>query len=72
MPRYAIIEDKFEDGTPVFVACDIDLPGCMAQGSTEEEAVRELENARVAYLSCGLPRVVDIFWYKDLGGTIRE
>ena len=42
--------DELSDGSPVVVAMNPGLPGCMAQGDTEEEALQELEEARQEYI----------------------
>ena len=42
--------DELSDGSPVVVAMNPELPGCMAQGDTEEEALQELEEARQEYI----------------------
>lgn len=42
--------DELSDGSPVVVAIHPELPGCMAQGDTEEEALQELEEARQEYI----------------------
>lgn len=42
--------DATTDGQPVWMAFDDSLPGCMAQGFTEDEARDELALARHEYL----------------------
>lgn len=42
--------DELSDGSPVVMAINPELPGCMAQGDTEEEALQELEEARQEYI----------------------
>ena len=42
--------DELSDGSPVVAAINPELPGCMAQGDTEEEALNELEEARQEYI----------------------
>lgn len=50
-PRYSVrIEEDEAGGKQCFVASHPDLPGCMAQGWTREEAVRSLDEAREMYL----------------------
>lgn len=39
---WSIVEDETTEGRPCFVAYDLNLPGCMAQGETEKEAWHEL------------------------------
>lgn len=47
------------DGTSVYVACHPELPGCLGQGVTPEEAISDLSEARALYLDVlresGLP-----------------
>lgn len=42
--------DELSDGSPIVMAVNPELPGCMAQGATEEEARRELSEARQEYV----------------------
>ncbi|MDE0608444.1 MAG: type II toxin-antitoxin system HicB family antitoxin [Anaerolineaceae bacterium] len=42
--------DELLDGSPVVMASNPALPGCMAQGATEDEARRELSEARQEYV----------------------
>lgn len=44
------IEDTLTDGTVVIVARNPELKGCLAQGLTVEEAIRELGEARQVYI----------------------
>jgi predicted RNase H-like HicB family nuclease len=50
---YDVRADESTDGTPVFIARDPDLPGCMAHGATPGEAIENLAEARELYLSAG-------------------
>lgn len=43
--------DRYPDGSRCWVASHPDLPGCMADGDTVEEARRLLDLARLAYLA---------------------
>ena len=45
--------DKLSDGSPVVMASNPELTGCMAQGATEAEAQKDLEEARQEYI-CSL------------------
>lgn len=42
--------DTLTDGTPVCMAENPELPGCGAHGLTQEEAARELREARQEYI----------------------
>ncbi len=42
--------DELSDGSPIVMAINPELPGCMAQGATEEEARSELREARQEYV----------------------
>jgi len=44
------VRDETTDGDPVFVMYHPELPGCMAQGITVEEARVNLEDARREYI----------------------
>jgi predicted RNase H-like HicB family nuclease len=53
------MKDRTTDGGEVFVAFNPDLDGCMAQGDTPQEAVKNLDAVRIEYfehlLEHGLP-----------------
>jgi len=51
-PGYIIevAPDTATDGSPLFVARHPELEGCMAHGSTPDEAVENLADARELYL----------------------
>ena len=60
VPEYLVdIQEDEAGGKVCFVASHPELPGCMAQGWTREEAVRSLAEARELYLRAlardGLP-----------------
>lgn len=44
-----IVYNETINGNPCFLAADTNLPGCIAQGETEEEALKELKEARIDY-----------------------
>jgi len=46
----SIFNDAEVDGQPVFLAKNNELYGCMAQGSTLEEAIENLKDARIDYI----------------------
>lgn len=49
--RAAVVrEDQATDGSRVYLAEIPDLPGCMAHGETEEEALQNVEEAAELYL----------------------
>lgn len=54
-----VSRDETTDGEPIFLARVLELSGCMGQGNTPEEAVRDLEAAKVDYIESlledGLP-----------------
>jgi antitoxin HicB len=50
MSDYTTRIEQDEDG--VFVACCPELPGCVSQGASREEAEANLEEARQGYLEC--------------------
>ena len=45
-----IIQDEATDGTPILLVENDELKGCMAQGKNMQEAIANLEEARVDYL----------------------
>lgn len=45
-----IVPDLTTDGEQIFVARHPELPGCMAQGQTPQDAVESLADAREEYL----------------------
>ena len=45
-----ILYDETTTGEPIIVVSHPELPGCMAQGSTVEEALAELADARNEYI----------------------
>ncbi len=47
----AVREERLSDGTPWFVANHPDLPGCMSDGASPEEAIANLAEARAFYLA---------------------
>ena len=48
--KITISTEKLSDGRVVYMANNPDLEGCMAQGFTEEEAISNLEEARIDYI----------------------
>jgi len=49
---YAILvyEDKTTTGEKIYLAMHPEFTGCMAQGETEESAIKELENVTLEYI----------------------
>jgi len=45
-----VVEDETTDGEPCYLASHPELPGCMSHGATLDEAVRNLDDARRAYI----------------------
>lgn len=73
------------DGHEHFAAWLLDLPGCVAQGDTREEATARLEAIKPAYLATLLdlgtaipeptpfPAVIPgLAWFYDLTGVVRQ
>ncbi len=45
-----LVPDVRSDGTPCFVARHSELPGCMSDGDTPAEAIKNLRDARELYI----------------------
>lgn len=45
-----VVPDKYTDGSIGYLASHPELPGCMADGSSPEEALQNLNEARELYL----------------------
>jgi predicted RNase H-like HicB family nuclease len=45
-----VFKDETSEGHPIFLARNPALYGCMAQGDTLEEAINNLEEARIDYI----------------------
>jgi predicted RNase H-like HicB family nuclease len=43
--------EELPDGSSVWVASDLQLDGCIAQGATRDEAISALADARAEYLA---------------------
>lgn len=48
--KTTISTEKLSDGRVVYMAKNPELEGCMAQGFTKREAIRNLEEARIDYI----------------------
>ena len=49
-----VIEEELSDGTLVFVARNLDLERCIAQGETREQALEELKDATHVHIATSL------------------
>ena len=54
------IPDQLDPDTPVFFVTNPELPGCNSHGETMEEALENLEDARVLYIASLLEDGLDI------------
>jgi antitoxin HicB len=56
VPQYRILltPDHWDDGTPGFFAEVPDLPGCMSQGETADEAVDSVRQAMLDWMAAML------------------
>ncbi len=52
--RITIVHDRDDDGNEGFVAEVEELPGCLSQGSTPEEAVSNVYDAMAGWISVAL------------------
>ena len=57
---YKVKRDITTEGYHCFIAHCPELPGCMAQGETMEEAIKNLEDAKVDYIESLLEDGLDI------------
>ncbi|MBK8902362.1 MAG: type II toxin-antitoxin system HicB family antitoxin [Anaerolineaceae bacterium] len=45
-----VYEETLKDGKEIYLVKNPELRGCMAQGETREEAINELNEARITYI----------------------
>jgi predicted RNase H-like HicB family nuclease len=55
-----VLKDDSNSGQPLFLAMHPELEGCMAQGTTEEEALKNLDEFRVDYIEHLLENNLDV------------
>lgn len=55
-----LVHDHDADGNAGWVAEVVELPGCVAQGATQDEALAHLQDAMISWLSVALEDGVDI------------
>jgi antitoxin HicB len=60
-----LVHDHDADGNAGWVAEVAELPGCIAQGSTQEEALERLQDAMVSWLSVALEDGLEILEPRD-------
>lgn len=48
--KLSVFEDKLSNGKTIYMAKNLELKGCMAQGATIEDAIKNLDDARVDYI----------------------
>jgi predicted RNase H-like HicB family nuclease len=58
--EFRLEQDVLSDGSPVFLASNPELPGCKSQGSTVEEAMVNLAQARIDYIYSLLEDGLDV------------
>lgn len=56
----SLTRDQSDDGTAGWVAAVEELPGCLAQGQTPEEAVQHVRDAMAGWLSVAIQDGVEI------------
>ena len=56
----ALTFDRHEDGNEGYVAEVLELPGCISQGDTPDDAVESVRNAMLGWISIGLEDGHDI------------
>lgn len=57
---FEVSKDELTDGSRIFIALHPELPNCMAQGETIEEALAELAEAREEYILSLLEDGMDV------------
>lgn len=55
-----LLRDKTTDGEYIYLAQNPELEGCMAQGLTEEEALKNLDEVRVEHIEHLLEHHLDV------------
>jgi predicted RNase H-like HicB family nuclease len=58
--RLSVFVDKLSNGQTIYMAKNPELKGCMAQGATIEEAIKNLDDARVDYIYDSLENCVAV------------
>ena len=58
--RIALVRDQDEDGNTGWVAEVEELPGCLAQGDTAEEAIEHVREAMSGWLSVAIEDGIEI------------
>ena len=48
--KLTVFEDRLSNGQIIYMAKNPELKGCMAQGTTIEEAIKNLDEARIDYI----------------------
>ena len=66
-----VVPDTTTDGGLCYLAKHPELPGCMAHGDSEEEALHNLEDARRLYISTLLKRGLKIPKPKSMTSATR-
>lgn len=72
--NYSVVvsEDKLANSQIIYMAKNPELFGCMAQGSTLEEAIKNLEDARVDYIYDSLAAGAEIPDPKSIAVQTRD
>ncbi|NCP15646.1 type II toxin-antitoxin system HicB family antitoxin [bacterium] len=45
-----IVQDETTDGQPIYLARTLELDGCLGQGKTIEEAIQDLNEAKIDFI----------------------
>lgn len=48
--KLSVFEDRLSNGQTIYMAKNPELKGCMAQGKTIDEAIKNLKDARIDYI----------------------
>jgi len=68
---FEVVPDATTEGGTCYVAAHLELPGCMAHGETEQEALRNLDDARRLYIKTLLKRGLPVPRPKPITSAAR-
>lgn len=69
---YRVYRDDESDPDVMYLAESVDLDGCMAQGSTQKEAIRNLAEAQIDYIAFLLEKGLPVPEPSELTDTASQ